>query len=86
MGLDVMDPSTIGEAKCRISHSETFKVNSDVAMGSGEVGLELLVMENIQPFIGSVELVEAIILNEGVFKALEAGIYPLRPKTDSLIL
>lgn len=94
MGLDAMDPSTVGDDKWRTPPPEIFKVNYDATIGSEEVGIELLLvipmarpcwLWKIQPFIGLVELPEAIALYEGVSKALEASIYPLRAEIDSLI-
>lgn len=50
------------------------------------IRVALMVMKKFQLFIDFVELAEMLALHEAIFKALDASIYPLRAKTDSLIL
>lgn len=49
-------------------------------------GKTLMVLENTKPFIGSVEIIEAITIYKAIFKAIEIGISHLWVETDSHIL
>lgn len=49
-------------------------------------GKTLMVLENTKPFIGSVEIIEAITIYKAIFKAIEIGISRLWVETDSHIL
>lgn len=70
-----------------------FKVNSDTTFLNGEVGMGAIVRESKGKLCWSyismtefVELVEAIIMLEGLFKALEADIFPLWVEIDPQIV
>lgn len=76
-----------------VSYSDSFKLNFDVVWLDGDVGIGVILrdknievmiaMENHLSLTGSIEFAEAIVMFNGIYKAIETDISPLWVNTDS---